>query len=454
MQEERGIVAEFKTLYAIHYWLRCVTWMALLSAGLFLLIADGFPPHVWQQLLWAVLRLPQIWHRVGAYALLALLGPFAWSIVWLSAWIFCFWTCFTLLRYHRKQAGWKAQQRSSAWIPSRSLSLAMSLSSGQTLVDDTLAISIPRLRLPQKPQHLTEASRQMSGVPSESACLSIQDVPTRPAAPIVKKNSPLSPVVQPLQIGVGWHEGIARRNEPNEDGLCVLQATCTYEGKLVPFGLFVVADGMGGHEGGQEASRIAVQCMMHTVLQNIMLGSDLSAEFLADMLVGGVEWSNLAIYQHARVEGKDMGTTLTAALVVGKKAYVVNVGDSRTYLFREGTGLQQITHDHSLVASLVVLGQIKPEEVYTHPERNKVYRSLGHSEDVKIDSFTVDLYAYDRLLLCSDGLWEMVRDPQLERILRNSDDVAFVCDSMVQAALRGGGADNMSAIVVQVPRAL
>ncbi len=452
MQEERGIVAEFKTLYAVHYWLRCVTWMALLSVGLFLLIADGFPPRVWQQLLWTAFWLPRYWRLAGARALLALLEPFAWSVVWLSAWIFCFWTCFTLLRCHRKLVEWKAQQWSSVWVPSHNLSLAMSLPTGQMLVDDTLAISIPRLRLPQKSMHPTEASVQMTGVSSESAYLSIQDVPTRPAAPIIKKNSPL--FAQPLQVGVGWHMGIARRNEPNEDGLCVLQATCTYEGKLVPFGLFVIADGMGGHEGGQEASRLAVQCMMHTVLQNIMLGNDLSADFLADMLVGGVEWSNLAVYQHARVTGKDMGTTLTAVLVVGKKAYVVNVGDSRTYLFREGTGLQQITRDHSLVASLVVLGQIKPEEVYTHPERNKIYRSLGHSEDVKIDSFTVDLYAYDRLLLCSDGLWEMVRDPQLERILRSSDDPTCVCDSMVQAALRGGGADNVSAIVVQVPRVL
>jgi serine/threonine protein phosphatase PrpC len=253
-----------------------------------------------------------------------------------------------------------------------------------------------------------------------------------------------------MEVGVGWHAGITRKSNPNEDSLVVLQGTCTYHGQLVPFGLFVVADGMGGHDCGQEASRIAMQSMMHTVLQNIVMSNELTEEFLTDMLVGGVEWANQAIYQRAREWGKDMGTTLTAALVVGTKAYVVNVGDSRTYLYREGE-LQQVTRDHSLVASLVALGKIRPDEVYTHPERNKVYRSVGNDENVKVDWFVVDLCPYDQLLLCSDGLWEMVRDPEIERIMKICGDPVRVSDVLVQAALRGGGTDNVSVIVVYVP---
>jgi len=146
-----------------------------------------------------------------------------------------------------------------------------------------------------------------------------------------------------------------------------------------------------------------------------------------------------------------MGTTLTAALVIDMKAHIVNVGDSRTYLFRDSAGLIQITHDHSLVASLVAFGQITPDEVYTHPERSKVYRCLGHDLDLKVDTFSVELSPRDTLLLCSDGLWEMVRDPSIERIIRNGDSPHITADRLIQAALRGGGVDNVSAILVQVP---
>jgi serine/threonine protein phosphatase PrpC len=208
---------------------------------------------------------------------------------------------------------------------------------------------------------------------------------------------------------------------------------------------------MGGHADGQVASQIATERMMQTVLQNIFIGHELSEEFLTDMLVGGVEWANLAIYHHAQAMRKDMGTTLTAALIVDSKAYTVNVGDSRTYIYREGEELFQITRDHSLVANLVEEGQITADEVYTHPDRSKIYRSLGCSETVEVDWFVSELYPQDRLMLCSDGLWEMVRDVSLERILRACKQPVDASNRLVQAALRAGGADNVSVIVVLNP---
>jgi serine/threonine protein phosphatase PrpC len=225
---------------------------------------------------------------------------------------------------------------------------------------------------------------------------------------------------------------------------------CTYQNRLVPFSLCVVADGMGGYEGGLEAARVATRGMMHTVLQTIMMGDELSDEYLVDVLIGGVEWGNMAIHQRVRERGKDMGTTLTAALMVDEKLYVVNVGDSRTYLYRDEIGLSQITRDHSLVATLVMMGQIKPEEIYTHPERNKIYRSLGQGEKIKVDWFVVELCPHDRVLLCSDGLWEMVRDPVIAHVLCSSDDPVVVSERLVQTALRGGGVDNISAVVLFV----
>ncbi|GAC1423044.1 MAG: hypothetical protein PVS3B3_37190 [Ktedonobacteraceae bacterium] len=278
---------------------------------------------------------------------------------------------------------------------------------------------------------------------------SIDDVPTTPERPS-RTGAAMTHRQTMLNVGVGWNSGITRRQRPNEDSLIVLQGMCTYNDHLVPFGLFVVADGMGGHDFGQEASHIAIQCMMQTVLRDIVASASLKDTIIIELLVNGVEKANTAICQRCREWGKEMGTTLTAALVVDTKVYVVNVGDSRTYLYDESNGLSQITLDHSLVANLVIAGVITPEEVYTHPDRNKVYRSLGNRDGVEVDWFTRDLRGGDSLLLCSDGLWEMVRDSDIHRLVGSGHQPTHVCDMLVQAALRGGGADNVSVIVVKV----
>jgi serine/threonine protein phosphatase PrpC len=330
---------------------------------------------------------------------------------------------------------------------------------GFMLSQDALSVTMPRLRLPHRSTLLTTPLPPVNVVARHS----IQDLPTRPQYPPLSSRTTSSltsrssevqnrPVrAQPLEVGVGWNVGITRRSAPNEDSVVVLQGTCTFHGRLVPFGLFVIADGMGGHDYGQEASRIAIQNMMQLVVQNIVMSNQLVDDTLREVLVQAVEWANQAIFQRGQEWGKEMGTTLTAALVVEEKAYIVNVGDSRTYILREGLGLTQITRDHSLVARLVANGEITPEEVYTHPERNKVYRSLGCHARVEVDWYTLDLCQYDRLLLCSDGLWEMVRDPEMERLLRYEHNPTRVCDLLVQASLHGGGSDNVSAIVVRVP---
>jgi PPM family protein phosphatase len=329
---------------------------------------------------------------------------------------------------------------------------------GQSNHRDTQFSAVPRLRLPQKVTKPLAKSTSERSAPTRAYPADIPDIPTRPMLPPLTTPQPVTHTpyhtphpYQTLQIGVGWDAGLLRRNEPNEDSVLAIQGMCSYKGQLVPFGLFCVADGMGGHADGQEASRIATERMMQTVLQNIFMGHELSEEFLTDMLVGGVEWANLAIYHHAQSVQKDMGTTLTATLIVDTKAYTVNVGDSRTYIYREGDELFQITRDHSLVATLVEEGRITVDDVYTHPDRSKIYRSLGCSETVEVDWFVTDLYPQDRLMLCSDGLWEMVRQASLERILRNCKQPIDASNRLVQAALRAGGADNVSVIVVLNP---
>ena len=165
-----------------------------------------------------------------------------------------------------------------------------------------------------------------------------------------------------------------------------------------------------------------------------------------------VQRANRVVYdyaQHYPDQAYDAGSTVTMAVIKGWTAYVGNVGDSRTYLLREGR-LQQLTTDHSLVAGLVAAGKIRPDEIYTHPQRNVVYRSLGSDSQVKVDITRHPLQAGDRLLLCSDGLWEMVRDPQIAALLKEMLDVWEACGRLVETANRNGGQDNITAIVVRI----
>ena len=254
-----------------------------------------------------------------------------------------------------------------------------------------------------------------------------------------------------LDIGADWHVGIRRKNKPNEDSLVAFGGRCIYHSRLLPFGFLIVADGMGGHANGQDASYLAVQTMLQTVLPSIVGSDALSDTMIVEVLSEGVQQANMAVYQRGKEIGAETGTTITAALVVNTTAFVVNVGDSRTYLYREYEGLLQVTRDHSRVARLVEEGKIAPDDIYTHPDRNQVYRALGEGSGVAVDWFTVSLQPGDRLLLCSDGLWEMVRNPDITRILKQSDlNAAQSCKALVQAALQGGGLDNISSIVVHV----
>jgi serine/threonine protein phosphatase PrpC len=259
-------------------------------------------------------------------------------------------------------------------------------------------------------------------------------------------------------VGIGLDPGLTRKHRPNEDNLSALQGIRATPKGPVLTGLFVVADGMGGHANGREASRLAVREMNNIIVPTLpnddadgTLETDDNQEALLNILKAGVHRANLAIHERNREMPSMMGTTITAALIVNTTAYVVNVGDSRTYLYRPSEGLTQITHDHSVVARFVEHGIIKPEEIYTHPQRNQIYRCLGEHSTVEIDTFIVSLEPDDVLLLCSDGLWEMVRDPLIEKIISTSaHQPSQTSNLLIEAALQHGGADNISVIVVSI----
>ncbi len=251
-----------------------------------------------------------------------------------------------------------------------------------------------------------------------------------------------------LAVGALSHPGIKRQDRPNEDSLFAARGIRLYGSQ--PFGVFIVADGMGGHLYGQEASRQAIQTMIDQMLPKLSESSELRETDLKQLLIDGVQAANQVIYQRNLEEGTDMGTTITAAVVVDLTAFVANVGDSRTYLYREPGGLRTITNDHSVVAYLVETGIIKPDDIYTHAQRNRIYRNLGAKPMIQVDVFVERIQPGDTLLLCSDGLWEMVRDPAIEQILRNGADPSQTSSALLEAALVGGGADNVSVIVTQV----
>lgn len=268
-----------------------------------------------------------------------------------------------------------------------------------------------------------------------------------------------------LAIGHGWDVGTKRQN--NEDSYLVWQFGS--QGELngspfaapdglslrappdLPFGLFLVADGVGGAAAGEVASRLAVETVARELLQVVRSDRSRPPTTLdwGGVLQAAVGRANQEIIRARQQAGNDMGTTLVGALVAGSTAFVVNVGDSRAYLIAHDH-LQRITHDHSIVQSLLDSGQIGEQDVRNHPQRNIILRSLGNESKIKVDLFVVRLEPEQTLLLCSDGLWEMTQDQDLARIVGATHDLAEAAAALVARANENGGADNISAILIRM----
>ena len=219
--------------------------------------------------------------------------------------------------------------------------------------------------------------------------------------------------------------------------------------------LFVVADGMGGHQGGEVASKLAIETLQVAY-----------REPTADSLTEAIAVANHRIRNEGDADPnlRGMGTTVVALALLPDEPdpdapdaedpppehlVIANVGDSRAYLYRDG-GLVQLTEDHSVVADLVRDGRITAEEAEVHPQRNIVTRVLGVYETIDVDLWPVDPVAGDRLLLCSDGLFNEVGTDQITSVLRRLDDPSEAAAELVRLANEGGGRDNITAVVVDV----
>jgi protein phosphatase len=215
-----------------------------------------------------------------------------------------------------------------------------------------------------------------------------------------------------------------------------------------------------GSEGSEGESKAASETSETSEAETVTLpvaqptkalDESMALEHYSDLLRNAIEQSSEKIVEYGdeHKEARGLGSTITAALVVEGQAFIANVGDSRTYLLRDGK-LTRVTSDHSLVERLVQAGQIDRDDVYDHPSRNLIYRSLGAGRaEVDVDIFTERLQPGDALLLCSDGLWEMVRDLQLTNILNEVDDLNETVNLLIQRANENGGEDNISAVIVR-----
>jgi len=252
---------------------------------------------------------------------------------------------------------------------------------------------------------------------------------------------------------VGRRSDTGRQRKLNEDSLLTLEIERVRLSETSPIGLYVVADGMGGHSAGEVASAMAINVLARTVLTRLMLPvveETVEAELdYGVLLKEACVQANRAVYEQGRKTRSDMGTTLVAALVVGSKAYVANIGDSRAYRVNRQE-IRQITTDHSLVERLIAAGQISREEARTHPQRNVIYRTVGDKPQVEVDIFHESLKRDDWLILCSDGLNGMVEDARIQQTLTACLNPQEACEGLVRLANEAGGDDNITVIALKL----
>ena len=204
--------------------------------------------------------------------------------------------------------------------------------------------------------------------------------------------------------------------------------------------LFVVADGMGGHNAGDYASRFGVSVLTETIKKDHNFNP-------VRIMRAGIEAANRAVLEKSKEEPelKGMGSTMVVATVVGGYLFVANVGDSRLYL-ADGK-LRQVTQDHSLIAEMVRLGELTPEEGMNHPDKNIITRAIGTVEDVKIYFFDVKIELGACFMMCSDGLYNMVEEKIIYQVLQDRS-IKDRAKKLVELANAGGGLDNIAVVVV------
>ena len=253
------------------------------------------------------------------------------------------------------------------------------------------------------------------------------------------------------QLIAAGGQSVGKQRELNEDSLLAITSTMAGNAGNLPFGLYIIADGMGGHQFGEVASNAAIRTVAGYVLRKFhsylfQIKTDTMDESFQEIMLAAVSEAQRAIQR----EAPGSGTTLTAALVLGQQITVAHVGDSRAYFVYPEGRIEAITRDHSLVKRLEELGHISPEEAENYPHRNVLYRALGQGEILEPDIFTIAFPQPAYLMICSDGLWGVVSEQDLARSITEAPSLQRACQNLVTAANTAGGPDNISVVLAQL----
>jgi protein phosphatase len=229
-------------------------------------------------------------------------------------------------------------------------------------------------------------------------------------------------------------------------------------GMLPESGLFLVADGMGGHSSGEVASKLAIDTILEFFQETDKdpektwpFKEDKTYHYAHNRLITAIKLANLRVFETAKSNEQlhGMGTTLVAAYFHSTSIYIAHVGDSRAYVFRQAK-LTQITQDHSLLNDYLKIHSLSSEEIQQFPHKNVIVRALGMKDHVLVDVVRYDRLAGDRFMLCSDGLSGMLTEEQLSKTIEQTQNLSACCDSLIHQANQAGGSDNISVIVIQV----
>ena len=231
---------------------------------------------------------------------------------------------------------------------------------------------------------------------------------------------------------------IGQRREMNQDYMYTSE---TAVGNLP--NLFLVADGMGGHAAGEYASRFTVEKLVEKIKES-------SQTEPVALMKEAVEQVNAMLLVEANADRAKagMGTTIVAATVIGERLYAANVGDSRLYVINEES-ITQITRDHSLVEEMVRLGEMNKEDAKDHPDKNIITRAIGVMPEVAPDFFEISLKDQDMILMCSDGLTNMINDIDIKKIVLGQRDIVEKAEKLVETANQNGGRDNITVVLVE-----
>lgn len=253
------------------------------------------------------------------------------------------------------------------------------------------------------------------------------------------------------QLVAAAGQSVGKQRELNEDSLLAITATMAGNSGNLPFGLYVVADGMGGHQFGEVASNAAIRTVAGYILKKFspylfQIKTNPMEESFQEIMAAAVNEAQRIIQR----EAPGSGTTLTAALVIGQQVTIAHVGDSRAYFIYPDGRIEAVTRDHSLVQRLQELGHITAEEAENYPHRNVLYKALGQGDVLEPEIFTLAFPQLGTLLICSDGLWGVIGEQEIIRAINESPNLQRACQTLVTAANAAGGPDNISVVLAQL----